>query len=111
MDAMYKNIQLNEEVSSESINFENTMEELSEMEEINETNEMSEMDDNKNLSITVKDGLQSDEEQNVVKTLSLQTILSLPIIPICSIVKLKNDFNFFSRYTQSLTISKIVRRK
>jgi len=114
MDAIYLNIQLDEEANQEALSFENEMEEMNEMDEMNEMyemNETSEMDDDKSLSTTIKDGSKEDNEQSVVKTWSLQSILSLPIMPICSVVKLKNHFNFFSRLTQSMAISSKVKLK
>lgn len=114
MDAIYLNVQLNEEANQEALNFESEMEEMNEMNEMNEMYEMdetSEMDDHKSLSTTIKDGSKEDNEQSVAKTWSFQSILSLPIMPMCSIVKLKNHFNFFSRLTQSMAISSKVKIK
>lgn len=106
------NVQLEEEVAQESLNFENDVEEMNEMDEIDEMEgEMSETKSDAKLSVTSKSSSKADQELGTEESLSLRTTWSLPFIPICSTAKLKNDFNFFSRYIQTMDIRNIVKLK
>lgn len=87
--------------------FQNAEDEMSEM---NEMDEMNEMEENQQLSDTL--GSQSsefNEVPRVKKEKSEETIYSLPIQKLCAVLKLKNDFNFFNRFTQTNTIHLRVR--
>lgn len=76
-----------------------------EMGEMNEMDEINEMEENQQLSDTL--GSQSsefNEVPRVKKEKSEETIYSLPIQKLCAVLKLKNDFNFFNRFTQTKAI-------
>lgn len=88
--AVDDNIQTAEEVGEEFLNEENEMDEMFEMDE----NEEQSLE--RRGSTASKD---SDSSRDMSKEKSAETLISLPIKKHCSVIKLKNEFNFFNRYT------------
>lgn len=71
-----------------------------------EMGEMDELGEEESLTdLMAKDGKEVIEQHGKKKTLkkeeSVQTIISLPVKKYCATIKLKNEFNFFSRYTKT----------
>lgn len=93
---VYKNITEFEEVGEEF-----------QLEEDEMIGEMSEIGENSVLS-TIRD-VDAPEQEKELDEVSEQSIKSLPIKPYCAVVKLKNKFNFFNRYTKTKDIDTRVR--
>lgn len=83
---------LSDEVIEEYINEEDVMDEMDELgEEENFPDLMAK--DSTEMEKHGKHGLKKED--------SVQTIVSLPVKRFCVTIKLKNEFNFFSRYTKT----------
>lgn len=71
--------------------------------------EMSTVDENNALS-TIR-SMDGSEQEKISDEVSEHSIISLPIKPYCAVVKLKNKFSFFDRYTNTKHIDMRVRHK
>ncbi|XP_026821468.1 dynein intermediate chain 1, axonemal-like [Rhopalosiphum maidis] len=84
--------------------------ELQSVEDVNEefmdeNMEMGEEGEEEDLSIDLKDEPEEEKESHKVKKkVSEESFLSLPVTKYCSVVKLKNKFNFFDRVSQTKKI-------
>lgn len=96
-DMIDLNIPMEEEVNEEFSIEENKMDEMIEMDE----DEQTLVDKSKDI------GEAEDESIVSSKTDSVQTFESLPMKKMCSVIKLKNKFNFFDR---SASTEKVVQR-
>lgn len=73
-------------------------------------NEMNEMDEMNEEEGSVIIGPKMEKKSNVVKKEeSTLTFLSLPVQKLCTVIKLKNKFNFFERFAQAKKIMYKVR--
>lgn len=72
---------------------------------MDENMEMGEEGEEEGLSIDLKDEpVEEKESHKVKKKVSEESFLSLPVTKYCSVVKLKNQFNFFDRVSQTKKI-------
>lgn len=84
---------LSDEVIEEFINEEDEMDEMDEMGE-EESLPYLMAKDSTEVELHGKKHIAKKED-------SVQTIISLPVKRFCATIKLKNEFNFFSRYTKT----------
>lgn len=99
MNAVYDDLQNAEEDVGEEY-----------LENENEMDEMDEIGEEENESVVI--GAKLDKKSNVVKKEeSVLTFVSLPVLKICTVIKLKNKFNYFERSTQTKKINWRVSQK
>jgi hypothetical protein len=77
--------------------------------EENELDEMNEMEEEKSLKVVSKEDFEPVHKKRVLKEKSIESFVSLPVTKFCTVIKLKNKFNFFDRYVQTKSISMKVR--
>lgn len=112
-------MQEEEEEAETDLGMDNVYDDLQNAEEdvgeefLADENEMIEMDEiGEEESESVIIGPQMEKKSNVVKKEeSVLTFFSLPVLKLCTVIKLKNKFNYFERSTQTKTINFRVRRK
>lgn len=90
------------------------VEDLQSAEDVNEefmdeNMEMGEEGEVESLSTDLNNVLDEEIESRVVKKVSEDSFLSLPVTKLCTVVKLKNKFNFFDRASQTKKILMRVR--
>lgn len=90
---MEENKSLSDEVIEEYINEED---EMDEMDELGEEESLPDFMAKDSTEIE-----QHGKTHAAKKEDSVQTIISLPVKRFCATIKLKNEFNFFSRYTKT----------
>lgn len=76
---------------------------------VDENMVMGEEGEVESLSTDVKNNLEEEKESHLSKKVSDESILSLPVTKFCSVMKLKNKFNFFDRVSQTKKILTRVR--
>jgi len=91
-----------EEQNEELSNPEDEINETYEEEEINKIDE-----EDKQKSLDQNSELNQESQIKIIE--SIETIYSLPIQKLCSVMKLKNEFNFFNRFTLTKDIHMRVR--
>lgn len=87
------NVRIAEEVGEEFMDEENEMDEMFEMDE----NEEQSLE--RRGSVASKDTKDSVSSRDMSNEKSAETLISLPLKKYCSVIKLRNEFNFFNRYT------------
>lgn len=75
----------------------------------NELDEMNEIEEEKSLTVVSEDNFEPVRKKRVLNEKSVESFVSLPITKLCTVIKLKNKFNFFDRFVQTKTISLKVR--
>lgn len=76
---------------------------------MDENMEMGEEGEVESLSTDLKHEPDEEIESSVEKKVSEESFLSLPVTKLCTVVKLKNKFNFFDRVSQTKKILMRVR--
>lgn len=101
-----------EEEYIEPLKLDLNVEELQSVEEVNEelVDENMEMEGEvESLSTDLKNEPEEEIESQLSKKVSDESFLSLPVTKLCTVVKLKNKFNFFDRVSQTKKIITRVR--
>jgi len=76
---------------------------------MHENLEMGEEGEVESISTDLKNVPDEEIESRVLKKVSEDSFLSLPVTKLCTVVKLKNKFNFFDRVSQTKKILMRVR--